>query len=272
MTLPFHNVCINGAPRFTRCERGWQWHPPPMQDFDLWYVLEGVGRIELGSQKIPLAAGSTLIFSPGSKPLGSHDPERRLHVFVSHFDFLDQRGKRILLSADQLPPLGLTIRDNLFFATLAHRCVNAFRRGDELGTAQSRVAFHQMLLHLWEEATHPPPSLVDLKIQELIHSIQSESDKRWSVEELARKSCLSRSQFTRRFTTVTGLAPAQYLIQTRLERATRLIQETDMTLMQIADALGYKNVYFFSRQYKEFMGHPPSSLRKKQTNTREDEL
>jgi transcriptional regulator GlxA family with amidase domain len=120
-----------------------------------------------------------------------------------------------------------------------------------------------MILHIWEEAYRPAPSPGDLALDELIRAIQMEPGRRWSVDELARRMHLSRAQFDRRFRAVTGLAPTRFMVQARLERARQLIQETNMTLGQIASALGYEDVYFFSRQYKRYMGSPPSTLRRR---------
>ncbi len=45
------------------------------------------------------------------------------------------------------------------------------------------------------------------------------------------------------------------------ERARQLISETEMKLSQIAEVLGHGDVYFFSRQYKQIFGKPPSAGR-----------
>jgi len=49
-----------------------------------------------------------------------------------------------------------------------------------------------------------------------------------------------------------------------LAHAAQLIQETEMPLAQIADDLGYRDLYFFSRQFKRYRGVPPSHLRRRE--------
>ncbi len=92
-------------------------------------------------------------------------------------------------------------------------------------------------------------------------AIGSDPGNHWSVANLAKMACLSRSQFTRRFISATGVSPVRYQIHARLNRARQMISESDMTLSQIADALRYPDVYFFSRQFKHYVGFPPSALR-----------
>jgi len=54
------------------------------------------------------------------------------------------------------------------------------------------------------------------------------------------------------------MPPARYLIQARIDRAHQLLSETDMAVGTVAAALGYSDVAYFSRQYKQYTGVPPS--------------
>lgn len=164
-----------------------------------------------------------------------------------------------------LPPGGGIVHDTTAFSAMAHGCEACARRGDPLGARRSRLYVEQMLLQLWDEAFRPAPSPMDRQIHAIVSAIEEEPGARWCVDDLARRACLSRSQFTRRFRAATGMSPAQYVIRTRLERARQLIQETEMTLGQIAGALGYEDIPFFSRQYKRFLGHAPGALRRRRS-------
>jgi len=104
-------------------------------------------------------------------------------------------------------------------------------------------------------------SAVDTAIEEVAQSIRQDPGRDWSVQEMAATAALSRAQFTRRFVAQHSLAPAQYLIQARIDRAHELLTETGMTVTQVAAALGYTDVPYFSRQYKQRTGRPPSSAR-----------
>lgn len=259
---PF-DVRLNTKPTYWHCERGWEWRARPLPDHLLWYVMDGIGLMRLDGQAWELSAGSCFVFTPGAQPHGTQDPDRRLVVFGMHFDVVDAHGQPLNATVGIFPVHGHMVRDTPFFATLAQRCDASFRRGDALGALQSRLLLQAMLLHLWEEILHPAPSTVDVALDEIIRAIQMEPGKRWTVDELAQRAYLSRAQFARRFRAVTGLSPARFIVQARLERARQLIQETSMPLGQIARVLGYEDVYFFSRQYKHYAGHAPSVLRRR---------
>lgn len=79
---------------------------------------------------------------------------------------------------------------------------------------------------------------------------------------MAKKAGLSMPQFNRRFRDLTGTSPARYLIQRRVDRARLLLRETPMGLQEIAGALGYRDIYYFHRQFRAETGRTPSAFRK----------
>ena len=252
MVLP--EVCINTPPLIYRCETGWRWCPAALPDFDLWYVLDGVGTVELNGVTQAVAAQTCFIFSPGSQIVAHHDPQHRLRVFAVHFDWKNHRRFR-------LPADGIRVRDAVFFSALARRCAASYRQGTAVAHRQSAALVAQMLLHLWAEAEQLVTSVMDSRISAAVELIREEPGRRCTVAEMAQKAGLSRSQFTRQFTTATGLSPERFFIQARIERATQLLHETSMTISQIADALGYRDVFYFSRQFRQITGKPASACR-----------
>jgi AraC-like DNA-binding protein len=255
-------VRLNTRPTYWHCEPGWEWRARPLADHLLWYVMDGIGLVCIDGRAWDLRAGSSFVFQPGAQPHATQDAVRRLVVFGMHFDLLDANGQSSGETGARLPASGHIVREGAFFSMLAQHCDISFRRGDALGAIQARLYLQAMLLHLLDESLRPAPSAIDLALDEIVRSIQHNPGRHWSVDELAQRAHLSRAQFGRRFRTATGMAPARFMIQARLDRARQLMQETDMTLGQIAIALGYADVAFFSRQYRRYAGSPPSALRR----------
>ncbi|MCG3148832.1 MAG: HTH-type transcriptional activator RhaR [Verrucomicrobiae bacterium] len=250
MRLP--EVKINLPPQIYRCEAGWSWSPPPLTDHDLWYVLDGVGQLELDGVMYPVGPHTCFVFQPGAQIKARHDPRHRLRVFAVHFDCREF----------ELPVRGVTVRDAVFFAALARRCEASYRSGTARSREQSAAIVAQMLLHLCAEAEEPVTVAEDLRISEAVELVREDPGHRWTVTELAQRAGLSRSQFARRFAAATGLAPEPFLIQARIERAKQLLRETEMSIGQIADSLGYRDVFYFSRQYRQVTGQTASAFRK----------
>ena len=248
-------VFINTPPLIYRCETGWHWSPSALPDFDLWYVLDGVGSVELNGVTQAVAAQTCFVFSPGSKIIAHHEPQHRLRVFAVHFEWKNYRRF-------QLPVDGIRVRDAVFFSALVRRCVASYQLGTTVSRQQSSALVAQLLLHLCAEAEQPITAVMDSRISAAVEFIREEPGHRCTVVEMAQKVGLSRSQFTRQFTVATGLSPERFLIQARIERATQLLCETSMTISQIADALGYRDVFYFSRQFRQITGKPASACRR----------
>jgi AraC-like DNA-binding protein len=264
LDLPFADVRIATPPQFFYWDRDYHWHPPPLPDFDLWCIMEGRGTVLLRGEEFALMPGCCFLLVPGDRPDAKHDPDHPLVAFFCHFHMLNDRRRRI--SAKRLariPAPGLHARDLGLLTALAHRCVASYRRGDALGLRQSRVVLEDMLLLVWEWAFLPAPHESDSRIREMMRAVERKPGNVWSVVEMARMAHLSRSQFTRRFTVLAGVSPMEFVIRSRLNTARQLVRETDMKLAQIAAELGYCDVYFFSRQFKQRFGRPPSDYHPK---------
>lgn len=82
-----------------------------------------------------------------------------------------------------------------------------------------------------------------------------------SQEDLAAYVGLSRRQLQRLFQRYLMCTPSRYYLQVRLQRARELLRQTGMSLVEIAALCGFVSTSHFSKSYKEYFGHSPSSER-----------
>jgi AraC family transcriptional regulator, arabinose operon regulatory protein len=259
--LPFADLRLTTPPQFFYWDRDYRWHPPPLPDYDLWCIMEGWGTVRLRGKEYALTPGSCFVLVPGDRPDARHDPDHPLVAFFCHFQMVDARGRRIPPKRVEVPPPALQARDMGLLTALAHRCVADYRRGDALGRRQGRVILEEMLLMVWEWTFFPEPHASDSRIGDIMRAVERKPGNVWAVAEMARMAHLSKSQFTRRFAILAGMPPMEFVIRARLNTARQLVRETDMKLAQIAAELGYSDVFFFSRQFKQRFGRPPSDFR-----------
>jgi AraC-like DNA-binding protein len=269
-TPSLFEVRLNSPPTYWHCEPGWEWKAQPLADHLLWYVLDGCGQMRVHGRIWALEAGSCFVFRPGAQPHGTQDHERRLVVFGMHFDIVDLDRQQLGRTHALLPPLGYVVRDTAFVTALAHHCDAGWRRGDAAGQRHSALLLQALIGHVSDEARHPVPSAVDRALDEIVRLLQHDPRQRWTVDELAERAHLSRAQFVRRFQARVGLAPTRFAIQMRLERARTLIEETDMPLSAIATALGYSDLFFFCRQFKQYLGYAPGTIRRRRSHGQDD--
>lgn len=81
------------------------------------------------------------------------------------------------------------------------------------------------------------------------------------TEDVARKMGLGYTWFRRIFKQNTGYSPNQYHMHLRLERAKRLLADTDLPVKDIALKLGYRTQDYFSSIFKKKTGKSPIAYR-----------
>ena len=82
-----------------------------------------------------------------------------------------------------------------------------------------------------------------------------------SYADIAQSHGMALSTFRRRFVHSTGTPIHKHQLHARIARARTMLIETDLPIKMIADSLGYQNVYYFSRQFKQFIGVSPAKFR-----------
>jgi AraC-like DNA-binding protein len=105
-------------------------------------------------------------------------------------------------------------------------------------------------------------ALSDPKLSKAIEAMHSDYQRSWSLEALARIAGMSRSGFALNFKKQVGLAPMDYLMNWRMQRAGELLRSTDQNIAAIANGVGYESESAFSIAFKRTIGCRPGSYRK----------
>lgn len=84
----------------------------------------------------------------------------------------------------------------------------------------------------------------------------------WTIDRLASEVGTSRSVLSDRFTRYLSEPPLTYLARWRMQLASRMLQATKNTVLQIGLAVGYESEAAFVRAFKREFGAPPARYRK----------
>ena len=85
---------------------------------------------------------------------------------------------------------------------------------------------------------------------------------RIELSDLAALTGLSQSHFSRSFKAATGLPPYRWHLNARIERAQRLLLETEATLVQVALATGFADQAHMTRVFRKVIGVTPSQWKR----------
>ena len=91
--------------------------------------------------------------------------------------------------------------------------------------------------------------------------IREELESALTIQEVAEEMGVSYSNFRKLFKEFTGLSPATYQQDLRLQRAKELLTTTDMSIKEIAYKLNFDSPDYFSSKFKAKTGRKPSDLR-----------
>jgi len=124
-----------------------------------------------------------------------------------------------------------------------------------------------LLLYLQELvllAVRCQPAKAKLPLSESVQLVRSAANyishnygQDLSLEALSTEFSLSKSYFSRLFKKVTGVGVNEYINVVRITAAEKLLQNTSMSITQIASACGYNDSNYFSSVFKKMKGITP---------------
>jgi two-component system response regulator YesN len=100
-------------------------------------------------------------------------------------------------------------------------------------------------------------------IQELMEYVEQNLDKKITLKEAASHFGFTPNYLGFVFKEDTGEAFSDYLTRVKLERVCELLKDPTLKIYEIADRMGYINIIYFNRQFKQAMGLTPGEYRKK---------
>lgn len=99
-------------------------------------------------------------------------------------------------------------------------------------------------------------------IDKAIDFIHSNFYKNISLEDVSNAVGLNPSYFSNLFKKCTGKKYIDYLTDLRLEKADKMLLNTDLSISDISNMIGYSSPKHFSTLYKMKYGYPPSEKKK----------
>ncbi|MGB0416118.1 MAG: helix-turn-helix domain-containing protein [Coraliomargarita sp.] len=258
--LPFDGVHLVDRPWFpylcTEVEH-WEWETSGEAHYNFWVALDGDGYLTTMGQTFRLRPGMFFIFSPNQSISAAHYSGPRVTRFSAHF--IPISGAVVMDSVSGFPVLAGQVRSLSVLKRQIDAMMRlAFRREQE-------SLLHRQMYQLIEQACAVGETasniLLDDRISKAIHRMRQQPEAIQSMGRLADEVGMSRSHFDREFTRQVGQPPKQFLLNSKMIEARRFLESTGLRVGEVAERLGYRDIYFFSRQFKMFFGVSPKHYR-----------
>lgn len=131
-----------------------------------------------------------------------------------------------------------------------------------LGWVAAAATIHRLIVQVAMQVSSDGSKVsneVTSRIADLIEDrVFSEIDFKSLADELG----ISTATFRRKCVSHLGLAPKNYQLQLRLERAKELLTTTNRSVQDVAMSVGYEDSFYFSRLFFKREGHTPTDFRK----------
>ncbi len=101
------------------------------------------------------------------------------------------------------------------------------------------------------------------QLQQVRDYIHDHLSGRLTLGELAACAGLSQTYFIRAFKQSTGLTPGQYIIQQRVEWARQLLIDSEMSIAEVAQVVGFADQSHLARCFRRLLGISPRQIRAK---------
>jgi AraC family transcriptional regulator len=224
-----------------------------------------------GKEKIvrPATPGNAYLFDLSDNPtVGLSTPFStvRLNISQSALDALANERGLHKASGLRAPSLGCA---DAVMHSLAQTLVAAMERSGEatsLFVEYVALAFHAHVLHAYGNVSVAPASnrngLALWQLRRACEFIEANLDGDPSISDIATECGLSSSHFAKAFKQTTGAPPHAWLSMRRIERAKRLMNETDLRLAEIALGCGFVDQSHFARTFVKREGCSPGRWRR----------
>jgi len=232
-----------------------------------YYIKRGRCELVIDGKKYEGLPGRWFYIPAGVSHCYSNDRSEPFAKYWMHFDLYPN-------TVNFFNTLHLTYYIDIKEKTTQKKIDRAF---DDFSKAVYGNSFHDRLrekiclIELFDayitlaNQSHEPISIAKQNaylMKNVIKYIENNVDKNLSIKDLSDFCHLHPNYFIRSFKEKTGLTPAKYVRTFKLETAKRLLEETDLSVIEIMNRTGFDDVAAFSKLFKSYFGASPKNWRK----------
>jgi AraC-like DNA-binding protein len=239
---------------------GWHTEQKLGDDHLVYFLSEGSFLARVHDTEFSLHAGSLLWVCPGSEIHFRRDDDRRLVLRRFRMRVALADGRPVVLSTRYLVQSAFPDAETWF-----DQIVQDLDSSDHWSAEYRRALLVCLLASLARRGRQVAEGPQLSAAQRLLLESHVDADPAvWpSIPELARTVALSADYVSRVFRRSYGMTPRAWLVRRRILLARSYLRETTHSVGEIADLLGYRDIFYFSTQFKQVVGHQRTHERRK---------
>ena len=245
--------------------------------FELVYVTSGTAEHTLNGSRSILKPNDFFFIDLGSY----HSFEHAKNLELINCLFLPEFIDETLQGCDSLDALlhssmirysrltvGQTWADRIFhdesgkIGTLLSEMVDEYKNKQFGSNEIFRCHLKEILIFTLRMLVQPAKAYSDSIINEVISFVNKHYHKPLTLQTFCNQKHYNLSYISRRFKQETGMTFREYVQKIRIEKACELLAGSDMTVSEIARAVGYDDIQFFHSVFKRLLHMTPKEYKK----------
>lgn len=232
-------------------------------DYYLIYLVNGVGHYRIGDEYQTVQSGNIILYKSLEDQDYYYIGEEKAELYWIHFT-----GNAV---EQQLISLGLGDK-HIYQVGIQTECIQLFERMiHEINI--KNPAYHSLCISYLLQilSLFSREALLNSKgqrvfknsdIEDVIKKMHLEYQQDHSIGYYADSCNLSIYQFIRKFQKSMQLSPARYIEKIRVDKGKELLSDTDLTISEISNVIGFNDPFYFSKVFKKSTGLNPLAFRK----------
>lgn len=261
--------------RGTGYPKGARARPRYVYDYELELILEGSGFQYIDDRLYPVQKGDVLFRTPGHFTQGIMP----YNSYLLCFDLLGDSNKDPasydpMAVKDYQPVYSNPILDALptvYHSTTSEVYYRLFDRvfqemisPTEVSGIITKSCILQIIHQLyWDQGESARPSPHYAMIRKALRFIDDNLDGDLNLQTIAQHLAMSPFYFHKAFTAEMGITPNKHITRLRLEKAKRLLTNSDQSISDIAVQCGFRSTSYFGYVFKRSIGTSPSVFRQR---------
>lgn len=231
--------------------------------------ITGRFSITVDGKYCELTAGSVFVCRPGQLIEASLENTGEQSIYILRFDVdsqpsLPEQPELIRSPEPSLPfPLegNIAVQSTITYSKHCEAITDCLGSPNPLQRLLAQSRFYELLYSLFSSAGEFQPSDTDTAMERAKLYIEQHYREEISIALLAAEADTSVRHFIRLFKQTYGLSAIEYLTEYRIRQARSLmLPHTDYELKDIAAYVGYKDVPYFRRKFKQLTGVAPATF------------
>ncbi len=243
--------------------------PRTLQDYQLLWIIRGgaqwtVHDSSAGAFSLAIPPGTSFLARPGMRDSIEWDKQTTTLFYSFHFDLAPRLPAELVRQL----PFSYAARPNSLLTPLFEHLARLHKEASHSWDCLAPHTAHTLLINMisGEDGlmNEEPFRLPDAVLRVLNFAVKiwhAEGFRRLSSEEITAVAHCSSMHLSRLFKSSLDVSPVQALTLLRLEKAARLLFNTELRIQEVGQRTGFMDPYGFSRVFKTAYKMSPRAYR-----------